>query len=357
MGGFFAGITQGLSDELTRTQEQIRKEEAQRDAEEQDVLKAMLHSDSPAAQRYALASLLQNPKERKKASKGLRGWLGETERTPHYQQLTELEKALQGPPQAQQVQPVEGPAPLPERVDRLVGAPEAPQVDTGAPVPGTGPAPFRFEGNVVPPEMSDEAVLGPAPAPPTGYLNIPREVQAQYTQAMTQHGQRGRDLQHERDAYRKELEASARRVSEKADERKYQEVRDTHRDEMIRERERIRDDRTDARQRRTDNRIERMAKEARGETSKRDTRRFYQQDKRDEQRRYDAYVKGLNKYGTAEPADLAEAKIEHEKTLMEIEKDYGEELRQGGVPVPKDLGKSVPFSGTVGRFKVRVKEQ
>jgi len=199
--------------------------------------------------------------------------------------------------------------------------------------------------------MSDEAVLGPPPLPPTGYINIPREVQAQYTQAVNKREARGQNLQRERDAYRKELEAAGRRVSEKAEERKYQEVRDQHRDTMIRERERLRDDRLDARQRRTDARIERMSKEARGETSKRDTRRFYQQDKRDEQRRYDAYTKGLNKYGTAEPADLAEAKSEHDKAMLEIEKDYGEELRQGGggggVQAPKGKARYNPATGKI----------
>jgi len=333
MGGFFGGILQGLSSGLQKTQEQIRQEEAQRDADEHDVLLSMLKSDSAPAQRYALAELLQGRQGKKGKTRtgGLRGWLGETEKTPHYQQLTDLERSLQGAPQAAQVQE----QPAETQVDRevgtapprLVGAPEAPQFQTapGAPVP----EPFRFEGQVVNPADPDETVLGPQPTMPTGYINIPREVSAKYTQDVTAHNARRTRLQAERDAYRKELAGAATRKGEETEKRAYQERRDVERESFQLELNRISNDRQDARQNRTDARIERQAKEARGETTKRDATRAYHQDRRHEEGLYEREKATLTRM-MAPPEEIAAARVQHEAALQTIEKEYGAELRQAG---------------------------
>jgi hypothetical protein len=198
--------------------------------------------------------------------------------------------------------------------------------------------------------MSDEEVLGPAPQAPTGYINIPREVQAQYQQAVTQRGMRGRDLQRGRDDYRKEIEATARRTSERAEDRAQQEARDKRIETARMAREEFSQTRQDRRAGRTDARIERMSKEARGETARRDVWRDYQRDKREARLGYDKFVAGLKKSYVTDEAEFTKAKAEYDQELLEIEKDYAGELRQqgGGTPgAPKGKARYNPATKTI----------
>jgi hypothetical protein len=214
--------------------------------------------------------------------------------------------------------------------------------------PPPAPDPFRFEGREVLPETPDEEILGPPPVFPKGFVNIPSEVRAQYTQATAAYNARGKALQAERDAYRKEQHAIVTRHYEAVQKQAEQDKRDADTRKFQLERDRIRDDRLDARERLRDAATERRARAARGEADRASDVKDHRRAVQHENDLYSREVTTLKSH-FIDPAEIEAAKVEHEKTLRMIEDSF---RVTAGVAVPKDLGKGK--APAQGKYKVTI---